>query len=603
MNFASMRLPNSFILLYLLSILPSLVFSDCEQDAQEVASGRGGPSLTPQEAIEDFSIYQDFSSNTYTSCKVQQDLYRSYRGALTSADTTKPPAGPCRLGPECKFTKVNSIQVSSCSELLDTRDSLVKGGYTALCRHELTDWTMKPQEDLYCKPSGQCTATEEFRMQRQLSTFGLRRSRVVGESLKDAGVVIDSLSSSPFERCRMTAEQVGAAQEITKDKVLVERGPLSSTSDFRDYEREFEYTSLDGQGSADVKKIVATRCRQWLQKDWLSKTENGNRIAYAHSSTIGSCLDISLDEGDCAWVKPGDSIYNNIEEDVKLSNHKFEKVMDVDAKRVELLAALSPEQMQKMGQCSLLREELKNPDILSDNDSNILTADSNKDLKITKEEFTNFCSSRNCAGSSAELWEIIKLMNARPYWKSQEERTEFFIGEHVYFNGGWRELKFSAGGWMFPWSKATLDTIRKSVSKTKEVLSPINYLVNNIDTIGIDEAKLIANCTPKTTKMETCAKELLSYRPVSTSAPADIPETVTHASGGSQPYPYETTVEIPDTPNPLFNLAKCLVERGYVTEKKMAEMMGCDVEECSEGFSVTPLFSLTLAMFAVYLMF
>ena len=557
----------------LLFLFPSLTLCDCEQDAQTVAPGRGGPTLTPQQAAEDFSLYRDFSSNTYTSCTVQQDVYRSYRGAFTSADTSQPPEGPCRLGPECKFTKVNSIQVSSCSELLDIRDSLVReGGYTALCRHGLTDWTMKPQEDFNCKPTGLCTATPENKlMQRQLSPGGLRRSKVVGQSLKEAGVVIDSLSSSPFERCKMSALQVGAAYGITD--VQVERGPLSSSTDFRDYARAFAYTSLEGQGSADVKKIVAVRCRQWLQEDWASKTATGNRMAYAHSSTVGSCLNIPLDEGDCAWVKPVDSIYSNIQRAVQLSNHTFENVMDLDAKRVELLAVLSPEQMQKLGQCSLLRDDMRNQESFSNSDSTILVADSNKDLKISSQEFADYCSSRNCAETSEELWEIVVSLNARPYWKSKEEKTEFLVGEHVYFNGGWRELKFSEGGWMFPWHKTTLDTIRPTITEIKQILSPLDFLVENIAKIGLTEAALVANCTPKT-KMKKCALTWLSYNPVPTSSSADPLTTRAAPVDGTQ-YPYMTSVDIQDTPNPLFTLARCLVDRGHVTKKKMTKMMGC----------------------------
>ena len=564
----------------LIAVLSGAALSTCEQDAQTVASGRGGPSLTPQQAAADSSLYQEFSANTYTACTVQEDLYRSYRGALSSSDKTVPPVGACKLGPDCSFTKVNSLQVSSCSELLRIRDALVKtGGYTALCRHELTDWSMKPQEDFFCKPSGQCTASLENKLaQRQLSPAGLRRAQVVGESLKSAGVEIDTLSSSPFERCKMTAQQVGLAYGGMKP--TVRRGVLSSTSDYRDYERAFSYSSTEGAGGADVKKIVATRCRQWLQEDqYKGRTARGNRMAYAHSSTVGSAIGISLDEGDCAWVRPTGSVYSNIQEDVQLSNHTFEKVMDTDAKRVGLLAVLSPEQTQKMGQCSLLREELAQKHPVPNTDYSLLAADINNDLKITEEEFTAFCSTRNCAGRSADLWKIILTLNARPFWKSQEERKYFYIGEHVYFNGGWRELVFSAGGWMFPWHRTTLDTIRQSSYQTKQLLGPIDYLIEHVEEMGVPEVEAVAGCTPTKALMGSCAETLLAYKPIPTSSSADPVPTKTAPAEGAT-YPYPGSVDIPDTPNPLFNLARCLVERGHVTGNDMREMLGCQKEEC-----------------------
>ena len=52
-----------------------------------------------------------------------------------------------------------------------------------------------------------------------LLTTGLRRSKIVGDSLKAAGVVIDSLYSSPFERCQRSALQVGSAYGLTAVEV------------------------------------------------------------------------------------------------------------------------------------------------------------------------------------------------------------------------------------------------------------------------------------------------------------------------------------------------------------------------------------------------
>ena len=66
----------------------------------------------------------------------------------------------------------------------------------------------------------------------------------------------------------------------------------------------------------------------------MGKTTKGNILAYTHSSCVGSTIDISLDEGDCAWLKPVDKVYSNITKNVVLSDTTFEDVMGLDAKRV-----------------------------------------------------------------------------------------------------------------------------------------------------------------------------------------------------------------------------------------------------------------------------
>ena len=70
-NYLVLRLPNT--------IIAVLLEGDCINKTLcylWYPAGRGGPSLTPAQADEDSSLYQEYSANTYTTCQVHQDLYR-----------------------------------------------------------------------------------------------------------------------------------------------------------------------------------------------------------------------------------------------------------------------------------------------------------------------------------------------------------------------------------------------------------------------------------------------------------------------------------------------------------------------------------------------
>ena len=237
-----------------------------------------------------------------------------------------------------------------------------------------------------------------------------------------------------------------------------------------------------------------------------------------------------------------------------------------------------------MGQCNVLREELssKGADFNS-----ILTADSDNDLRVTEKEFTEFCNtgSRKCSGSPTAVWKVVLALQAKPYWKSKEVRSDFMIGEHAYFNGGWRELVFSYGSWQFPWRKTTLDTIRQSVYKMSQVMAPLDHLLSVADKIGIKEVQAVGSCTPKLT-MSNCAKSWLSYNQIPGQASADPVMDTKSSSVAGGAYTYPTSINIPDSPNPLFSLALCLIERDHVSEEEMRMLMGCGSDAVKSSVSM-----------------
>ena len=508
-----------------------------------------------------------------TSCMPTERVYRSYNtGAVLSSDLTKAAGKHCASPSQCTTSKRGSLQAATCTELLRIRDEITSGGYTATCRHDLTNWNVAPTEKNGCGADGTCTDpnyTNRTFLQRRLSPAGLRRSSVQGQSLLKAGVKIDSLVSSSYERAKRSALQVGhwfGITEVTEEPLPLDNGIHGA----KDYERKAGYTpKTDSDRGSDIKKIMRVRLRKWLQEDWVNKTCGGVRYTYSHGGTIRNAFGHLFDEGDCAWSKQTENKYDLKEPlDVVLSNTVFANEMSVDTNKIDLFAVLSPEQTQKMAQCTELRMDLIK-EKFSSSDTTILAADKNKDLEITENEFTEFCEkSLDTSRSCSDLWKTILSLQAKPYWKKNSDTTSFYIGEHAYFNGGWAERKYSASGWNFPYRGTTLDTVRPTVSEMKQILAPLDELIRT----DLNDNKII-DCTPKESTIEmfaSCASSLLSYKPVPTNSRPedDVFQTDGHPIPGEK-YAYPTTITITPVPNPLMKLAMCMVEKGKITLERM----------------------------------
>ena len=385
--------------------------------------------------------------------------------------------------------------------------------------------------------------------------------------------------------------QVGHWYGMTADDLKEQPFPLdNAVHNAMDYEKKAGYTPATPEDRyTDVKALMRVRTRKWLQEDWEVKTDEGIRYAYSHGGTMQNALGHKFDEGDCAWVKPTDNTYDLSEAvTVTLSNKEFPDEMEVGTKKVDLFAVLSPEQTQKMGQCTKLRTDMEK-DSTTSGDVTILAADTNKDLEITAEEFTTFCqNSIDTSRTCDNLWKDVLSLQANPYWKKDETTTSFFIGEHAYFNGGWHEKAHSRIGWAFPYRGTTLDTIRPTVAEMRQVLSPLDEMLRA--NMNDERTKAVMDCEPEEGvkgEFSSCAASLLSYNTVPTnSRPEDDTYATTEHPIIGLKYPFPTTIDITPVQNPLLKLAMCLVQRGHLTAEDMAEKMGCELpskQACSES--------------------
>jgi phosphohistidine phosphatase SixA len=95
-------------------------------------------------------------------------------------------------------------------------DDLREGGYTLYFRHERT----QDGSDQFKQVDESPEAIAEFEyddptLQRNLSLAGWRRAESVGEALDTLGIPVGTVLSSPFCRCRKSAELTVGATETT----------------------------------------------------------------------------------------------------------------------------------------------------------------------------------------------------------------------------------------------------------------------------------------------------------------------------------------------------------------------------------------------------
>jgi hypothetical protein len=136
---------------------------------------KGEPAYTVEELEANMDEVFKYASNI---CTPTVSVYRFYAsGAVTSSDPSKAANNHCTQSSECKRTKDSSLQAATCTELLKIRDEIKTGGYTATCRHDLTNWNVNPPEKYGCVKNAVCTDPNySVFLQRRLSPAGLYRN-------------------------------------------------------------------------------------------------------------------------------------------------------------------------------------------------------------------------------------------------------------------------------------------------------------------------------------------------------------------------------------------------------------------------------------------
>ena len=143
----------------------------------EAEDANYGSIIHPAYTVEELEaeMKEIFKPELSTSCLPTMRVYRSYgSGAVTTADLTTAAKPFCSAPDECSGSKPGTLQAASCTELLQIRDEVTSGGYTALCRHDLTNWNVEQPENEGCDKNQVCTDPGyTVFLQRRLSPAGL----------------------------------------------------------------------------------------------------------------------------------------------------------------------------------------------------------------------------------------------------------------------------------------------------------------------------------------------------------------------------------------------------------------------------------------------
>lgn len=89
------------------------------------------------------------------------------------------------------------------------------GGYTMYFRHAATEWSQSDQ----VSRAGDWSSCDPARI-RQLSDEGRRAAQSVGEAIRALAIPIGRVLSSPYCRCKETAEQMRLGQVETTDDLM-----------------------------------------------------------------------------------------------------------------------------------------------------------------------------------------------------------------------------------------------------------------------------------------------------------------------------------------------------------------------------------------------
>jgi phosphohistidine phosphatase SixA len=146
---------------------------------------------------------------------------------------------------------------------------LHEGGLLLVMRHARTEQTTDEVEVL-----GDCER------QRNLAAEGREQAAAVGEAIRDAGIPVGEVRTSPMCRTRETAELAFPGQ-VEIDRTLVSPGVVG--------------TIEDDERRADALKALAS-----------APPPEGNLLLVTHTGNIGGAFgEATVQEGDVLVVRPG----------------------------------------------------------------------------------------------------------------------------------------------------------------------------------------------------------------------------------------------------------------------------------------------------------
>jgi len=401
-----------------------------------------------------------FTRNTPEKCPQIFELSRCEQSAVmkdgtSSFATDDSGAEVCKPNADCFPTKQNCNDTLVCGELVKLHDALLDGGHNIVCRHEKTYWQQYGGEVKNCHANGNCLDLEVKATQRQLQPHGWRSAKLFATAFREMGIPIGKTFSSPFSRCAEHAN-------LFSDTPNEERLELLYMGGWKEVLIKNNITEL---AKSNAVKWQAYNLRNFAGKKPQAGTNN---VMVTHGFNIKLAFGTAVDEGYCMVLKPEDS-EPSLKESIgslTVANKEFE--FDEDSFPVNAIARMSPESAIHMQTCVDVRSEVTD----SPNDATFTGVlslyDTNKDMKITKDEFT---SARGGLSNSEDAFNFISSVFIQPEVLGKAKDTavspSIEVGQFFHINWGWREFLATNGNIAYPW-RAILENTMGSGGQTAE---------------------------------------------------------------------------------------------------------------------------------------
>jgi len=490
----------------------------------------------------------------------------------------------CQPNVDCYPTKQNCNDTLVCSDLVNLKQELKKGGHNIVCRHEKTYWQQNTGEIMNCHIEGNCLDSEVKPTQRQLQPHGWKSSKTFAKSFHEMGIPIGQTFSSPFSRCAQHAE-------LFSNDPNEERLELLYMSAWKEV--------LKMNNITDISKPNAIKWQAYNLRNFAGKRPmpGKNNIMVTHGFNIKLALGTAVDEGYCMVLKPdesGPSLAESIGS-LTVANQVF--TFDKDSFPVNAIARMSPESAVHMQTC----DDVRNDSINNQDVDNVLAAyDINHDMKITKDEFI---SARGSLGNTEDAFDFIQSVFIQPeiLGKSREAQSESLsaieLGQFFHLNWGWREFLKTGGSISYPWRVILQNTIGSGGQTSEDRVTAFkqaNVILSNLIVVLKDESdypskkimedKLI-NCNKSDSESQylaSCAAQVFltesggpSYFPVGPgdSGAAALDDESIFGTPLAYPSKWKPSSDLYESRS--LKVASCLVTQGALSILEISDLMGC----------------------------
>mmetsp|Transcript_16115 Transcript_16115/g.17771 ORF Transcript_16115/g.17771 Transcript_16115/m.17771 type:complete len:629 (-) Transcript_16115:371-2257(-) len=522
-----------------------------------------------------------FTRDAPEKCPQKYRLSRCEQSAVMmdgTSDFATDDAGAevCTPNVDCRPTKQNCNDTLVCSDLINLKEELTKGGHNIVCRHEKTFWEQYIGEVKNCHIQANCLDPEVKATQRQLQPEGWRSANTFATSFREMGIPIGKAYSSPFTRCSQHAD-------LFSDDDSEERLELLYMSPWK------EVLALNN--ITEISKPNALKWQAYNIRNFVGKkpSPGTNNVMITHGFNIKLGFGTAMDEGYCMILKPDDrepSLAESIGS-LTVANRVFE--FDDDSFPVDAIARMSPESAVYMQTCDDVRADAMKGQ--QGTDDVLAVYDTNHDMKITKEEFE---FAHGALENSADAFDFIQSIQPDILGKPHDGSTvdhAIELGQFFQLNWGWREFFTTGGGIAYPWREIRENTIGSggttSSSERVAAFKQANAVLMGL-IVALKDPDLYPSKKVMEEKLINCNSNGIIERQYLADCAAGVfffaesgDDSSIPLSGGESifgiplAYPSQWKPSATFYESKSLKVASCLVVQGSLSLSQLSDAMGC----------------------------